>query len=163
MRNFLLNRYLKKNANVQDYVGWQAVKAIVLLYDVEQNGTRPEIGQLADRLITEGKTLSILCFQEGKKPAENVPQHTFYKKDTTLFGSPKSAVRERLPQQADILIDWTKAPTSPNDFFAARIKSGLKLGVDRTLSCFDVTIQGRQSAPEMVIEEIVKYIKMINK
>jgi hypothetical protein len=163
MRNYLLNRHIKKNNLTHKYLGWGQIKTIALVYDVLDGDHRPEVFELIDILKKEGKTIHLLGYHYGKKPKENPPTDTYFKQDTTLIRSPKRQVRESMPGEVDLLIDWSKAPTSPNDFLAARIKSGLKLGIDRNLPCFDITIKGHEFMPDKVIEEVMKYIKMINK
>lgn len=163
MRNFLLNWHLKKSSVPRQYIGWKKMKSVIIVYDVLDGDHRPEVFKLIELLKQEGKSVYILGYHYGKKPKENQPNDTYFKQDTTLIKSPKRQVRESLPGEVDLLIDWSKAPKSPNDFLTVRIKSGLKLGIDRNLPCFDITIKGHEFMPENVIEEVMKYIKLINK
>ncbi len=162
MRSFLLNRSIKKHASPGQYVGWKRVQSIFILFDEHEGEHRPEIDELQQVLENEGKSVGLLKFASAKKPKENVPAATYFKADLNLTKKPKKHVAEMVPKSADVLIDWTKMPESPNDFLATDCNAGIKLGIDRSLPCFDITVSGQAFMPGKVIEEILKYLKLIN-
>ena len=162
MRNFLLNRTLKKQPDQAKYNGFAAAKTVMLVFDETALEPRPEIEELKNLLEKEGKQVVPIRFYQAKKPKENLPPNTYFRADCALAKNPRKRVYNGLPSAVDVLIDWTKGNPSPNDFISARINAPLKLGVDRNLPCFALVIKGHGHMPGKVIEEIMKYIKLIN-
>lgn len=162
MRNFLLNRTLKKQSDQAKYNGFTAAKTILLVFDETALDPRPEIEELKTLLEKEGKQVVSIRFYQTKKPKENLPANTYFPADVTLARKPAKKVVANLPKTVDVLVDWTKGNPSPNDFISAAINAPLKLGVDRNLPCFALTIRGHGHMPGKVVEEIMKYLKLIN-
>jgi hypothetical protein len=162
LRKFLLKSALKAAPKQDVYAGWDAVKCVQLLFDVLPNQTRPEIDALQSVLKSEGKTVHTLIYHKGKKPKVNVGADMYFPTDLTLLRKPRKRVFERTAQNATVLIDWSTAATSPNDFLAIGSATSLKIGVGRNLPCFNITIAGQGNMPNKVIDELLKYLKMIN-
>ena len=162
MRKFLLNRQRSKAPSSKTYSGWDTAKTFQVVYDEMDDNPRPEITHLKELLEKENKVVSLLAFNLGKKPKEAVPANTFYKADLNLIGAVKAQVWAQFNADADVLIDWTNTEGTPVDFLVLKSESGFKISVGRTLPEFDLAITGKDSMPGKVIEEILKYLKMIN-
>lgn len=161
IRDYLLNKTLL-NAKAGPYVGWTKVKTVTILADTSTERNSSYIFLLKDRLEKDGKTTNFMTFAPQKRPKEKALQNTYYKSDLYLFGKPKKNVAEAISSDADVLINWALEEDSPNDFIAAAAKSSLKIGVGHTLSCYDLEIKDDANNPQKVVEEIIKYLKMIN-
>ena len=161
LRNYLLQLALNKHRTELSYKGWKNVSTIQVLFDEPKN-SMPLVNNLVKRLEAEGKKVQVLHFKEEKKPKENSQRNTYYLSDVSYLGRPKKAVFSNYNQNTDVLIDWTKSEISPNDFLSANSNAGFKIGIDRSLACFDFTIKQNQMNAEQVTNEILKYLKMIN-
>lgn len=162
MRNYLLHRALKKNTESTKYQGFLKLKTVLLVYDAEETETRKDVEQLRKALTDAGKQVTLFCYRSGKKPKENVPKNTYFTADVNMLKKPTNRVVANIPNVVDVLIDWTKATVSPNDFLAATTKATLKIGINKNLPCFALAIQDRGNPKEKVIEEVMKYLKLIN-
>lgn len=162
MRKFLLNKALKANVNNQSYRGWGEVAGVQLLFDYQTNILRPEIDVLINALKKEGKWVDALIYFNKLKPKADILTDVYYLDDTMLLKKPRQTIIDRLNNDASVLIDWTLGKRSPNDFLAAHSKAAFKIGIDRHLPCFDLTISGHGNMPDKVIAEILKYLKLIN-
>lgn len=162
MRKFLLKRALKANAEKQAYRGWNELKGVQLLFDIQSNIPRPEIEALKSAIKKEGKWVDVMIYYNKLKPKAGGLPDVYYLDEAMIFRKPSQNIARRLNPDASVLIDWTLGQRSPNDFLAAQSKAQLKIGIDRHLPCFDLTISGQGNMPEKVIEEIIKYLKMIN-
>jgi len=162
MRKYLLNKSLKAATASDGYAGFDAVSNVLVVYDLQPNEARPEIDELKKTLVALGKNVQLIGFKKERKPKEGAQASLYFSSDLTLIKKPGKKVLDTLPNSVDLLIDWTKEETSPNDFIASSTLAPLKVGIDRSLPCFAVVIQGYGHMPGKVIEEIIKYIKLIN-
>ena len=162
MRNYLLNRTLKKNNADATYKGFARLKTVLLVYDEPELAHRKDVQALAEALTASGKKVTTICLKQGKKPKENAAASMYFKADVSLIKKPMKHILSNLPASVDLLIDWTKEAGSPNDFIAASVHAPLKLGINKNLSCFALNIADKGHPEATVINEIMKYLKLIN-
>jgi len=162
MRKFLLNKAFRANQNRKNYPGWRAAKEVQLLFDEIPHSPRPEIEALKSALKKEGKRVDVMIYHNKLKPKAGALPDVYYLDEAMILKKPGQKITRRLNQDASVLIDWTLGKRCPNDFLAAESQAGLKIGIDRTLPCFDMVIAGHGNMPNKVIDEILKYLKMIN-
>lgn len=160
-RSYFLKKALSK-ANSGVYKGWDDARDILIVYDQNSKEDGLFINKLSKRFETDQKKVHFIKFIEGKKPKENVPPNTYYKRDVTLCGKPKKAVVKGLDDSCDILVDWTKGEKSPNEFISIEMPAKFKVGINKQLPCFDMVVKNLDHEDDKIIEEILKYLKMIN-
>ncbi len=161
IRNYFL-RKLFNTKRVTVYAGWHNVKSVLLLCDEIQGNKNTAILALKELLEKEDKTINMLTFVAHKKPKENAQMDCYYTSDVTFFGRPKITVLQRLSNNVDVLIDWSTGTNSPNDFIAASSTASFKIGINQKLPCFDLEIKDDEQNRTLVIEQIEKYLKLIN-
>ena len=161
IRNLLLDRILKQVTTIK-YVGWKNAKTILLLVDSKPNEDQAHVLDLKNRLENEGKTIMLLTFVAAKKTKEGSTEGKYFLGDTTFFGQPKSAVKELVKDEFDVVIYWASKAKSPNVFLTAEAGTSLKVGIASTLSFFDLTIADYDTNHQKTIEETLKFLKLIN-
>ena len=161
IRTYYLEKALRDHRDTIDYKGWPSVKTILVLFDENPERPSPHLSVLK-HLEGIGPKIDHLVYSATKKPKENVPECTYFKGDVSYFGRPKKQILNQLAQ-ADVLIDWTGQAQSPNDFLVATHAAGFKVGIDRDLPCFDLVVKGGNNAQDDIVNEIVNYLKLINK
>lgn len=161
LRNLLISRALKSHSTALVYKGWKNFKTVQILSD-QPLETNKELNDLVKMLENEGRNVQLLNYNDIKKPKEGGAAQTYYSTDVSYLGRPKKAVFGIFNPNTDVLIDWTVAEESPNDFLSANSNSGFKIGIGRSLPCFDFTVKLSQESKDQVTNEILKYLKMIN-
>jgi hypothetical protein len=162
IRNYLLKRQQALAPSRNRYGGWKSVQIVQLLFDEQPGVVRLEREALEKRLKEEGKKIETISYYDGRKPKTEVPLGSYFRNETWPFGKPRKVIFGRLEQKPDVLIYWGLGSYSPNDFLAEACAASLKIGVNRNLKGLDVCIAGEGIMPETVIQEIIKYSKLIN-
>ena len=160
IRTYYLKKALKAHRTQIDYTGWTNVNNILILFDADADHPGDHLSIL-NHFSGIAPKVHYLVYAQTKKPKADLPANTYFKRDVSYIGRPTKAVFALLPE-VDVLIDWTKKETSPNDFLAVASKAGFKIGVDRNLSCFNMVVKGKDNTAADVVNEILNYLKLIN-
>ncbi len=147
----------------QVYPGWSQVKTVLILAGLAKENHRDKIDLLRAALQKEGKTVQVVFHLPVKKPKENPQPEVYYRNSVNIYGKPKSEVFKTLTIPTDVLIDWSTLEKSPNDFIALQYVAKMKIGINRNLPCFTFTVVEDGQPTQEIINEILKYLKLINK
>lgn len=160
IRTYYLEKALRAHRTQIDYTGWTNVNSVLILFDADAEHLGDHLSILKHFSDISPKVHHFV-YAQTKKPKSDLPANTYFKRDVSYIGRPKKAIFNLLPE-VDVLIDWTKKETSPNDFLAVASNAGFKIGVDRNLPCFDLVVKGKDNTATDVVNEILNYLKLIN-
>lgn len=163
LRQFFINRLLKKHRATTEYNGWDSVTSILLLWDFSSDKQRQKVNELISNLEKEGKRVEQVQYIPQKRPKEGAQEKAYYSTETGFFMQPKRTFINHLTKSTDVLIDWSTLPNTPNDFLALQTAAQLKIGVDRTLPIYDIQVSDDGLDAKKTSNEILKYLKLINK
>lgn len=157
---------------------WNDIKTIGLIFTVGD----AEHWNLIHRFVTaqesHGKEVHLIGFQADKYPIDYIFSHTrtiicHEKEDFNYFGIPKEGVVDGFTfKHFDLVIDTTVQPDFFGKYVTAVTNANLKVGYSNTeseldegtMDMYDMAI--KKSEPMNLkdyIEQIVKYLMMINK
>ncbi len=157
---------------------WERVRRVLLLYEAAQNTLPETIAQCRRRLEQEGKEVYTLGICPLKETADIGAQDSLLgKRDFSLWGNPKRAIREGLQQQPfDLLIDLTQQPTLSSRYVVLYAAAAFKVGrIDpqptppaaeadpQPQPLYDLLIQTEpQADPTFLFGQSIHYLKLIH-
>ncbi len=156
---------------------WERVRRVLLLYEAAQNALPEAIAQCRCRLEQEGKQVYTLGIRPQKETTDLGAQDSLLgKRDFSLWGYPKQAIREGLQQQPfDLLIDLTQQPTLSSRYVVLYTAAAFKVGRTdpqpanapteadaQPHPLYDLLIQTEpQADPTFLFDQSVRYLKLI--
>ncbi len=123
---------------------WDRVRTIAVLY------SNDNIPQIIQQLEAQDKQVTLFTLPTKEEIC-------------CITHSPKTSIKELLvARQFDLLIDLTQEPNITLQYMAIYIKADFKVGRYITDGIHDLTINTpSQNTPDFLLEQIIKYIKML--
>lgn len=156
---------------------WEHVRRVLLLYEAAQNTLPEAVAQCRRRLEQEGKQVYTLGISPMKETADIAAQDSLLcRRDFSLWGCPKRAIREGLQRQPfDLLIDLTQQPTLSSRYVVLYTAAAFKVGrtdpqptaVETEASTqpqplYDLLIRTEpQADPTFLFDQSIHYLKLI--
>lgn len=161
---YILRRQPKRQVH---FPRWENVRTVVLLFKSDLIEKNPVIHRLADRLTKEETDKNVILLEYADKKevlSANLPQSRILgRKDFTIFGTPKAAIREELMRHPyDLLIDLTQGDSLPLRYMAMYLKADFKAGRHAQEGIHNFMLDTpAQESQEFLFEQIIYYLKLI--
>lgn len=167
LKKILFQRYISKHFHHVEYITWDKVHSILLLFDFEDI-TLPEVEKLVSKLSAEGKQVEAFYYV-GKQIENTIGANGVYfisPKDISIFGKPKAGLSIE-GKKVDIVIDLSFHKKWVFYYIIASVISKMICGSmneENNLITYDFSISLNEQnirKPDFLLEQIVKYLKMI--
>lgn len=166
IQRFFFRRKQSEHPHTPCYVSWDNVGRLLLLFDVGDT-TLPQAVAMVKSVQSEGKKAKAFYYAD-KCPQNLVSSDeltVICRKDTNLIHRPKFNPIAENPE-VDVVIDLTFRHCLPLYYIAVWAKSKLICGspsCEKTLLDYDfcIALSDGDRNPEYLLQQIVKYLKMI--
>ncbi|MFN0037014.1 MAG: DUF6913 domain-containing protein [Saprospiraceae bacterium] len=124
LRNLLASQKRTRQVHTLDSAG-----RVGLLFDATSEKARRESLEFAQLLEKQGKKVSALGFFNEKKATENQPFDSFFLKETSWLGQPKSEKASAFAKEKfDLLLTLNPDDLPPLEWLAAQSQAAFKIG-----------------------------------
>ncbi len=137
------------------------INSVLILID---ENTSPSISKMiSSRLAIDKRNIKTLIFKENPKK-EQIVEGIVSEKDFSLFGNLKNEIiKKQLNQNVDLLLDYTVGNIFLN-LITVLSKSKFKVGLSKNnTQLFDFLIDVKNNEIDVFNDELVKYLKILNK
>jgi len=108
---------------------FDSARSIGVLFDASSETARRESLEFIRLLEKQGKKVSALGFFNTKKTPDNQPFDSFFAKETSWIGQPKSEKAEDfVKQKFDLLLTLNPDELTPLEWLAAKSQAAFKIG-----------------------------------
>lgn len=171
IKNLVLKQKLKRLQRKVKVQNWNTAKSALLIYECDEMGIPKSILDFSRFLKEESIKASVVGFIDSKpkakeKPKEELNYSYFDRRELDLLGQPNSEKVKQLTQsQFDLLIDLNLKNKYPLKWICSCSDAAFKVGItgDYQNEICDLTIKTDRNNLEDSIEQIKKYLKIINK
>ena len=171
IKNLILKQKLKRINRKIKVQNWNTAKTALLIYECDQDGISKSILDFSRFLKEEGVKANIIGFIDSKPKLEEMPKEElnyfyFDKRELDLLGQPNSdKIRNLVIEQYDLLIDLNLRNKYPLKWICSCSTAAFKVGIsgDYQNEICDLTIKTDRANAEDGIEQIKKYLKIINR
>lgn len=165
LRDFVLNKKLKKKSIERQIVNLNKAKSIGVLLDANDSSKIREVQDFCKKWTSESKQVTLLGFS-SRKNKETVPINFFTEKDLNWLRLPKSSVGKHfLAQKFDVVIDTSSEKDTMLTPIAALSRAKLRVGryYEGKTNFYDVmfNISEGGKTPQF-LNEVDYYLKTIN-
>lgn len=164
-----LFRYFVRQAGKREAIfpRYEQIRSVLLLYESDYLERNSLIRQISSQLQSEGMTVSTWGYVEKKDITTLILPvgRILGSRDINFFGRPKREVIDDLhKEQWDILIDLSQHDCLPLRYLALEAPAAFKCGLKRDDQVLDFMIDmPGEETPEKEAEQIIRYLKMINR
>lgn len=161
---YILRRQPKRQVS---FPHWDDVRTVVLLFESDYIEKNPVVHRLANRLSKDETDKNVILIGYADKKdilSANLPQHRILgRRDFTIWGTPKAAIREELTRHPyDLLINLTQGDCLPLMYIAMYLKADFKTGRNLREGIHDFILDTpQQESQEFLFEQIIHYLKLI--
>ncbi len=171
IKNLVLKQKLKRISRKVQVQNWSTAKTALLIYECDEMGIPKNVLDFSRFLKEEGIKANVLGFMDSKpkeeeKPKEELNYFYFDRRELDLLGQPSSEKVKQLAQnQYDLLIDLNLKNRYPLKWICSCSTAAFKVGIsgDYQNEACDLTIKTDRNSLEDSIEQIKKYLNIINK
>ncbi|MBK6994775.1 MAG: hypothetical protein KA138_13535 [Saprospiraceae bacterium] len=124
LRDLLVSQKRSRQVNTLE-----SARTIGVLFDATSETARRESLEFVRSLEKQGKKVSALGFFNGKQAPENQAFDSFFAKETSWLGQPKSEkANDFVKQKFDLLLTLNPDDLPPLEWLAAKSQSAFKVG-----------------------------------
>lgn len=150
--------------STSEFVRWEDVRSILLIYDSDFAEQNQNMRITIDRIEHEGKKVTECMFVDKKRAiTSSIEERVIVdRKEIDFLGRPQGiAVRQLMENgQFDIVIDTSQCFTMK--YIVMAVKAKMKCGRQNDDKICDLQIEGDMEQ-EQLVAEVVRYLTMINK
>lgn len=160
----MLKRACASYRSTSEFVRWEDIRSILLIYDSDFAEQNHEMRMLIDCMEQEGKKVTECMFVDKKHAVtSSIDERVVVdRKERDFLGRPQGiAVRQLMENgQFDIVIDASQCLTMK--YVTMAVKAKMKCGRQGDNKIYDLQIEGYMEQ-EKLVAEVVRYLTMINK
>ncbi|MBK9283150.1 MAG: hypothetical protein IPM51_02390 [Sphingobacteriaceae bacterium] len=160
---FFTKRLIAKNKKKESvpYTNWDSVKSIAFIIDVHTTINKSKLDAFFAQL---NKYFSVYLVETNKSEPTFSDWSCITKKQKSIFGLPKKELFEKLKaKNYDVLVCVNPSDNTFTSNLCASIHAGLRCGSNDTFGELDLIIASSNKELIAVLEECVRYLKMIKK
>lgn len=167
LKEFIFGWFVKKAQRREvSFLNYKDIESILLLYESDYQERNSVIKQLSNRLQNDGKTVCTWGYVEKKDITTLILPvgRILGSRDINMADRPKSEIIEDLKKEKwDVLIDLSQHDCLPLRYLALEANVKLKCGKQREDGVLDFMVNmPEEETPEKLMEEIIRYLQVIN-